>query len=222
MGTKLTYTDISSFAEDEEEMGRLSPALPEYYRLKISATKNPELKRQRTAGALLLADALMRRGYPAGETDITEGAQGKPLFRDLPGLYFNLSHSGDLVLLAVSDAEVGCDIQKIKSGGKIADRFFTERENRALAEAGDDERDELFTRFWARKESYIKATGEGMRRSLGSFSVTDDMTPDRFAFRDHVLGGYVAAVCVKSDAEGCDPAVDICFLPFQNLVNVIL
>lgn len=85
---------------------------------------------------------------------------------------FNLSHSGDMVIMAVSAYPVGCDMEgtKTEKNGtkeekrsernlKIARRFFTEREQKAVEEGGN----EAFYRIWTRKESYIKMTGEGMK-----------------------------------------------------------
>lgn len=100
------------------------------------------------------------------------GREGKPYFRDLP-FYFNLSHSGNYVLCVLSTEEVGADIQQHclrnrgenDSVGKLARRFFSERERIAIEEAGD-EREKLFFRLWARKEAYGKMTGEGLARVM--------------------------------------------------------
>ena len=47
------------------------------------------------------------------ETDYTYGRLGKPYFKNLPW-YFSMSHSGEYVFCAVSEREVGADIQKCK------------------------------------------------------------------------------------------------------------
>ena len=95
--------------------------------------------------------------------------RGKPYFRDLP-FYFNLSHSGDYVLCAVSSAEIGTDIQQQcgKNVERLARRFFTEREAAALEQAGEERetRERLFYRLWARKEAYGKLTGKGIAAAL--------------------------------------------------------
>lgn len=56
------------------------------------------------------------------------GEHGKPMRRN-EEVCFNLSHSGKYVLCAVSETEIGCDIEKIKEvKWKLAKRFFSEKE----------------------------------------------------------------------------------------------
>ncbi len=98
---------------------------------------------------------------------IDYGEKGKPYLRDYP-FYFNLSHSGEYVACAVSDSEVGVDIQRCSPAdgeclGRLARRFFSEEERRALEQCGDgEERRRLFYRLWTRKEAYGKLTGQGI------------------------------------------------------------
>lgn len=97
------------------------------------------------------------------------GKEGKPYFRDLP-FYFNLSHSGDYVLCAISSEEIGADIQQHcgKEVEKLAGRFFSEREAAALEQVGAEreKRKKLFYRLWTRKEAYGKLTGKGITEAL--------------------------------------------------------
>ena len=92
------------------------------------------------------------------------GEKGKPYLREYP-LFFNLSHSGEYVVCAVSDREIGVDIQKCSGMNAmgIAKRFFSEDECRALevCETGE-ERQQSFFRLWVRKEAYGKLLGEGV------------------------------------------------------------
>ena len=143
---------------------------------------------------------------PPLELAYVYGREGKPYFRDLP-FYFNLSHSGDYVLCVVSEAEIGADIQQHRrrekekdregSGGsernafgdssavlgRLASRFFSERECAALNQAGA-EREQLFFRLWARKEAYGKLTGKGVTGVLGM-----DMLPETGQEEDKLLSG---------------------------------
>lgn len=99
------------------------------------------------------------------------GPQGKPYFRDFPNLHFSLSHSGELVVLAIADDEIGIDVQQFRGfQERIAKRFFHEREVKLLESVSDiKEKEILFYKIWTSKEGYIKYTGEGMRRDLRSF-----------------------------------------------------
>lgn len=131
------------------------------------------------------------------------GERGKPYFEDIP-LYFNLSHSGDYVLCAVSEREVGADIQRFQpvDAMKLAKRFFPEPECEALSRCeGTQERQELFFRLWARKEAYGKLTGEGV------VSVLDRDMRDADADWQEFLPpeGYAAAVCTAGGAPELRP-----------------
>lgn len=92
-------------------------------------------------------------------------------------LHFNLSHSGDLALLAVArDGAVGVDVEQWRSNVQhleIAERFFSSYERDALRSLSDEEAIlRGFFSTWSRKEAYLKATGHGIARGLHHFDVT--------------------------------------------------
>ena len=102
-------------------------------------------------------------------------AYGKPFLINHPELCFSLSHSGDFALVALARREVGVDVERldrqIEIDGVAATAFSALElaELRALVPA---ERRAAFFRLWTRKEAYVKARGEGLRRSTHSFSVS--------------------------------------------------
>ncbi|MCD7835951.1 MAG: 4'-phosphopantetheinyl transferase superfamily protein [Lachnospiraceae bacterium] len=98
---------------------------------------------------------------------ICYGQHGKPYIKERP-FFYNISHSGDYVFCAVSDREIGVDIQKKVPADfvRLAERFFSDREAGALRESSDDSSvRELFYRLWTRKEALGKLTGEGLAAS---------------------------------------------------------
>ena len=160
----------------------------------------------------LLRHALAEHGIPM-PPDFSVGENGKPYIENAP-VHFNLSHSGTFALCAVSDHEVGCDIERIaRADLKIAKRFFCLSEYESIrARSTEDEQNAAFYRLWTLKESFLKVTGQGMRLPLDSFEITQD---DRGAVRVRQsfddkqyrfetyngIGGYAAAVCVTDDNE---------------------
>ena len=77
-----------------------------------------------------------------------------------PDFYFSLSHADGALCVAVSDAPVGVDIEKIrilKDG--IAKRFLTERELERWRLLPEDERCDFLLRSWVKKESDFKMRG---------------------------------------------------------------
>jgi 4'-phosphopantetheinyl transferase len=103
------------------------------------------------------------------------GHKGKPSLEGL-SLTFNVSHSGDLVVLAFTHGcEIGIDVERIRAiqdMQNIADRFFSSDEAAELKSVPADERDRAFFLCWTRKEAYIKAIGEGLSFPLNDFCVT--------------------------------------------------
>lgn len=97
---------------------------------------------------------------------------GKPFFENVPSVKFNISHSGDWVVIVLSHQKCGIDIEKIeKLHIEIAQHFFTENEYIQFFCKEKEKRKELFYILWTIKESYIKFDGRGLRIPLNSFEV---------------------------------------------------
>ena len=119
-------------------------------------------------------------GISAERLRFRYGPQGKPTLIDSK-LHFNLSHSGELALLALNPSQpLGVDVERLRpvtDALKIAQRFFSANEQEALLQTTENQRDEAFMRCWTRKEAYIKAIGGGLSIPLHSFDVTLDQPP---------------------------------------------
>ena len=104
------------------------------------------------------------------------GEAGKPeLAGERAGdLRFNLSHSGDRALLAVTRGrEVGIDVELVRTvETDLADTFFAAGELQALSLLRGAEWQAAFFRCWTRKEAYLKALGAGMSLRLDGFEVS--------------------------------------------------
>jgi len=115
----------------------------------------------------LILGAVLNRD-PAG-LSFRKGDHGKP-FLVADELQFNLSHSGEHGLLAMTRrTEIGVDIEgmsrKVDTGG-IAERFFSEREAGELLSLAEDQQRHGFFNLWTRKEAWLKATGIGISEGL--------------------------------------------------------
>lgn len=114
-----------------------------------------------------------------------EGDKGKPYLDDNAGnsqsLQFNLSHTQDVALLAVTQgSEIGIDIEHIerKTDWKgVCRRFFTKAEQYALFSLPTEALQErAFYELWTRKEAYMKVLGSGL--SLAPTAFTLSVPPD--------------------------------------------
>jgi 4'-phosphopantetheinyl transferase len=167
------------------------------------------------------------------------GPHGKPFLPEHPTLRFNLAHAGEDALLAIADRrEVGVDLEAL--GGRrdledVARAFFSPAERAALAAVAPARRATAILRCWCRKESYLKARGDGLTRSLATFDVAVDVAaacaggrslllatrPDAadalaWQIRDLDVGPrYVAALAVEGVVERA-PSVAVAFVVWRD------
>jgi len=157
-----------------------------------------------------------------------------------PLLYFNLSHTDGLAVLAVTQAEeVGVDVEHINRVGdshqSIANHFFSRSEYQELARLPSDQQAERFITLWTLKEAYIKAKGMGLSIPLDQFSFSfvdaenveitfknvDDQSQDNqfWNFWSMSLGnGYKLAVGLESSYKKNDYSISqINYVPSINL-----
>ena len=175
---KLYSMNVSVYQDDAlfRESFRL---LSETRKQKVDAFRFRKDKNLCLGAGVLLNLALSEYGLSEAVMVYGETGNKKPVFLNAPEIHFNISHSGEMVILALSDAPVGCDIEQIGTADlRISRRFFTENEHGLLAACrSDGERNDLFFRMWTIKESYMKYTGEGMRLPLSEFEI--DFSGDR-------------------------------------------
>ena len=125
---------------------------------------------------------------------VTRLPNGKPVFEGHPDLHFNLSHSGDMALCALSDRPVGAEIEVIRPhrDGLPAYVFKGEEYGRYLDLGGDWP---AFCVLWTEKESIVKYTGEGLKQ-LKTAQVPSGCV------MTHLSGdGWRAAVCGHERGE---------------------
>jgi 4'-phosphopantetheinyl transferase len=154
---------------DDEERARVARFLFDADRARFVLAHG--LMRQALAACLAVPPATLR---------FDTSPRGKPFLRHpAADLRFNLSHSGGYALLAAAWArEVGIDIEAERPIDelRLAQRFFSQVEYTALAAAPD--RRAAFFRAWARKESFVKARGDGLSFPRSGFDVRLDDAGD--------------------------------------------
>ena len=184
-----------------------------------SMLPSAELRRAEQAGPTWLHARAGLRAVLAGYLDVAPDElrfdeSGKPRLDPPAPLRFNLSHSGDVALLAVAtEREVGVDVETVKPRRDVGRRAFTQAERAAVAEADDPEL--ALHRHWVAKEAFAKASGRGVV-SMRSFEVSldgpegarlvhvggDPAEAARWSLHMlEVAQPYVAALVVEGDAR---------------------
>ncbi len=174
MTTEVYILDISLYDENviAERYGEISSHF-------ISDDDEPLSKRKESlCGKLLLCGTLEQRGF--GEFEVHYKRNQKPLLKNTGSLRFNISHSGNFVVLALSEGDVGCDIQEIRPyNPRVAKKNYCDNET-ALIESSED-KNAVFIRLWALKESILKFTGEGISGGLKSYDFSPYAEEEEFS-----------------------------------------
>ncbi|WP_157996178.1 4'-phosphopantetheinyl transferase superfamily protein [Kribbella sp. VKM Ac-2569] len=109
-----------------------------------------------------------------------------------------MTHSGELVGVAVADRPVGLDVEKVDPGmdvDAVARVALTDAEMRELSGYDGIAKARAFTTYWTRKEAVVKATGEGLRGDLRA------TVPEGVQVQDLDVGvDHRAALAVISNA----------------------
>ena len=137
----------------------------------------PVLQRRFAAGRGALRAILA--GYLSAEPQhlrFAYTAHGKPFLRDSQhDIQFNLSHSGDLMVVAVCrNWPIGVDIEKEDRQLhplEIAERYFSDRERDEIASADTGNRNGVFFQLWTAKEAILKAASVGLALELSTVEI---------------------------------------------------
>jgi 4'-phosphopantetheinyl transferase len=178
----INHVDVWKIFLDEPAVSGLDKATPlspdeiaRANRFHFERDRN-RFVRCRSALRALLAGYL---AMPASEIRFEYQANGKPAIaatQNPSALHFNLSHSANMAVVAFAgNLQLGIDIEKIRfdvDTAALAERFFSLRERTGLRTLPDHLRVPAFYACWTRKESFLKATGDGLSFPLADFSVT--------------------------------------------------
>jgi 4'-phosphopantetheinyl transferase len=188
-------------------------------RRRLTRFRQPEDSAREATGRGVLRFLL--GGYlqlPPAEVALAAGPHGKPVLAASASvrLEFNLSHSGEWVLLAFArGGRVGVDLERERpvDEERIAREFFHPAEVQEWERQEPRERLTAFFRLWTLKEAYLKALGTGLSKVPSSFRVSgcsrradaallwcvdDPQAPQRWQVeRLELDAGYAAALAVE-------------------------
>src|SRR5918912_4180535 len=173
----MTQVLVALAPDRPDALGRALDVLSEEERERVGRFRRAADAASFAAGRALLRLALAERvGAAPGELvvdtwcELHSSPHGKPrLVEPAVELDFSLSRAGPRLLLAVSAAPVGADVERLDRDVEtdVARIAFAEDEQAEL-----DARPEAFLACWTRKEAVLKALGHGLAVDPKSVSVT--------------------------------------------------
>lgn len=136
----------------------------------------PKLQDKYLATRAMVRTCLSRYANVApADWQFATGEQGKPYLLNAPlALSFNLTHSGERAVLAISlDTPLGIDIEQLSRQRDylgIAQHYFHADEVEQLMACTEEQQYRFFFQLWTLKEAYLKARGTGIATGLDNVS----------------------------------------------------
>lgn len=110
------------------------------------------------------------------ESQFYTNMYGKPILKNMPELFFNISHSKDLIICIVSNKNIGIDIEYIKPVTLLpkVKIFFTKNEWEYIYNS--ENKINSFFELWTLKESYVKYRGYGIIKGFSKIEIFKNET----------------------------------------------
>ena len=165
-------------------------------RTKIDKLVNKKDKYRSIIGEILLSKLIDNYTELLFKTN----KNGKPYIIN-KNIYYNISHSNDFIICAISNKEIGIDIEKIKTVNlNIINKFATDKEKKYILSNKDKALERLY-QIYTLKESYIKCLGDNMTKLLDiEFIIDNNITCSDKNIKSYTINdinGYSISICEK-------------------------
>lgn len=166
---KLLYYNVSQFKNDcfYEYLN----LLPEFMRSEIVRYKDIVDQKCRLASRLMLLHAMKQAGAEVLFPQWKRDKNNKPFIEQWE--YFNISHSGELVLFAYGSKPLGVDVEKKISVDHLGMVTYLHPEEQEFIKMSNDSL-AGFYQIWVKKEALLKALGTGIVGDLSQFNCLKD------------------------------------------------
>lgn len=198
---KLEYIikNIKDF--NKKDIDNFYNILPKLKKEKIDKYKHYKTKATSIIGEIILKELLSKYNFSYNNLDYYINNYGKPYIKN-SYLYFNISHSFDYIITAISQKEIGIDIEKIrKTLLNTINHFATENEKKYILSSKNNIEERIF-KIYTLKEAYFKMIGSNLNNILNiEFIIKDDIVSCsdnsvKVGFINDIKG-YIIAYCEK-------------------------
>jgi len=156
---KYLIDNINNYKEEEIDI--FLNNIYEKKNIKINKYLNKKDKFRSTLGEILLSKLI--DNYDSLE--FYTNKYGKPYIKN-KNIFFNISHSFDYVICAISNKEIGVDIEKVRNANiSVIKRFATKKEKTYILSSKEGLMDRLF-QIYTLKEAYFKCKGVNLKSML--------------------------------------------------------
>lgn len=201
MTLKLIYDNINNHSS--EEYKKFFTTIKKEKQYKITNILKDDDKKRSILGEILLINLLNEINIDYNSITIIKNKYGKPFIKDM-NLFFNISHSKDFVVCAISKNEIGIDIVQVsESKESVINQFATYKEKQYINELKNDYFKRSFEIF-ALKEAYFKCLGTNLNYIKEiEFEFDNSIikcNKNNFLFKlMHDIDNYIIAICVTND-----------------------
>ena len=157
ISNRLYLLDVSVL-DQEKNFPHWYDLMDENRKNKIDAIKPQKGKLLSLGAGILLKKALENEGIT--DFELCYKGREKPYLSGREDVFFNISHSGEMVALGISDKEIGVDIEKVKEfKDSLINYVFNDTD---ISFAKNLPPEWAYTRLWTIKESLMKHSGLGI------------------------------------------------------------
>ena len=184
-----------------EDINNFYDKIPKLKKDKISKFKNYESKVRSIIGEMNLKELLAKKNISYNSLDYYINKYGKQYLKN-DKIFFNISHSFDYVITAISNNEIGIDIEKVRQTPiKIINQFATEKEKEYILSSNKNIEERIF-KIYTLKEAYFKMLGINLNNILEVEFIIEN---DKIYCNDknvkvgfiNDIKGYIIAYCEK-------------------------
>lgn len=224
MTIEVFLCDISEILYEKKTRTKIYSTIKDIYRIRELENRQFDDTLRTVTGENLIKYIISKRFKVNKEIlKIKRKQYGKPYIENFEDFNYNISHSHNLVVCAISNRSIGIDVEYITFIDlEIATVFFHKKERDYIFHSKDKTLNLLnFYKVWTAKESYLKNIGKGLFIDLDSFSVVSHnnefelIENNKYKFHQKVLNGnYVISLCVEEDIN----TVKITNVPISLLI----
>ena len=179
--TEVYVLDITNL-----ELEKYLKKLPSNFLDQVNKYKEDDQRRRSFFSWYLLYLKLVERKINVSNLKVEFNENGKPL---IEGINFNISHSHNLVAVAISSHEVGIDLELVeeKDNERIAKKIMNEEEYQKYLK-----NKEYFYKVWTKKEAYLKRKGLSLEFALNKDQRIEDVAS--YYIQDEDYNDYYLSV----------------------------